>query len=297
MASQRGTVLKRNYFFAFLILLIGFGGLLGYDLYFKPYILSQTVVKVKAGAGGYLPRNYVLQPGDLYLDSVQTKDVPSDAVTELSRAEYKMTNTDLTDGSILTGALVDVSDLAPRQDEGIFPIPQEAIYAINGSLRSKDRVDIYLVEGESRDNHAAGYSTVAASGMGLDGKGGAPGIAATSSAPLSPDPAGSDVAPGLNGSQAAGPAASNPAVISPAGTETVPPEDSRSNLFLSGVTVNYVRSEDNNDVLDSENGNNNNRITSTGKVAAPELKLKKSEGEQLGQYLEQGMKLWIVRVQ
>lgn len=68
-------------------------------------------------------------------------------------------------------------------------------------------------------------------------------------------------------------------------------------VFLSGVTVNYVRSEDNNDVLDSENGNTNNRVTSTGKVAAPELKLKKSDGELLGQYLEQGLKLWIVRVE
>ncbi|WP_151732986.1 hypothetical protein [Paenibacillus tengchongensis] len=267
MASQRGTMLKRNYFFAFLILLIGFGGLLGYDLYFKPYVLSQTVVKVKAGSG-YLPRNYVLQPGDLYLDTVQTKDIPADAVTELSRAEYKMTNTDLTDGSILTGALVDVSDLAPRQDEGIFPIPQDAIYAINGSLRSKDRVDIYLVEGASRDRPSDGYSP-----------------AAPGSALASPSPA---------GSAAASPAVSNPVEASP---EQSSPEVSRSNLFLSDVTVNYVRSEDNNDVLDSENGNNNNRITSTGKVAAPELKLKKSDGERLGQYLEQGMKLWIVRVQ
>ncbi|MNW10398.1 hypothetical protein D3C71_2076070 [compost metagenome] len=68
-------------------------------------------------------------------------------------------------------------------------------------------------------------------------------------------------------------------------------------VFISGVTVNYVRTEDNNDVLDSEKGNNNNRFTSTGKVATPELKLKKSDGERLGQFLEQGKKLWIVRVE
>lgn len=77
----------------------------------------------------------------------------------------------------------------------------------------------------------------------------------------------------------------------------VPPEVPARKVFLSGVTVNYVRTEDNNDVLDSENGNNNNRFTSTGKVAAPELKLKKSDGELLGAYLEQGKKLWIVRVE
>lgn len=234
MASQRGHLLKRNYVFAFLILLIGFGGLLGYDLYFKPYVLSQTVVKIRAADGSFLPKNYELKPGDLYLDLVQTKDVPSGVITEISQVERKITNVNLMDGSILTESLVDVSDLEPQKDEGIFPIPKEAIYAINGSLRSRDKVDIYLVEDESQNSSA-------------------------------PD-------------------------------ESLPAESARK-VFLTGVTVNYVRTEDNNDVLDSEHGNTNNRFTSTGKVAAPELKLKKSDGELLGEYLEQGKKLWIVRVE
>lgn len=237
LGSQRGHLLKRNYLFAFLILFIGFGGLLGYDLYIKPYVLSQTVVKIKVAEGGFLPKNYELKPGDLYLDSVQTKDIPSGVITEISQVERKITNVNLMDGSILTESLVDVSDLEPQQDEGIFPIPKEAIYAINGSLRSRDKVDIYLVEGEQ---------------------------------------------PGKAGI---------------AGNETTQLAAPPRKVFLSGVTVNYVRTEDNNDVLDTENGNINNRFTSTGKVAAPELKLKKSDGELLGQYLEQGKKLWIVRVE
>lgn len=248
MASQRGTLLKRNYFFAFLILLAGFGGLLGYDLYFKPYVLSQTVVKIKVAEGGFLPKNYELKQSDLYLDSVQTKDVPSGVITEITQVEHKITNVNLMDGSILTASLVDVSDLEPQQDEGIFPIPKEAIYAINGSLRSRDKVDIYLVEGEAPNKERSGGATAET---------GTPGA-------------------GTGGSE----------LIRPA-----------RKVFLSGVTVNYVRSEDNNDVLDSEKGNTNNRVTSTGKVAAPELKLKKSDGELLGQYLEQGKKLWIVRVE
>ncbi|QSF46001.1 SAF domain-containing protein [Paenibacillus tianjinensis] len=248
MASQRGTLLKRNYFFAFLILLAGFGGLLGYDLYFKPYVLSQTVVKIKVADGGFLPKNYELKQSDLYLDSVQTKDVPSGVITEITQVEHKITNVNLMDGSILTASLVDVSNLEPQQDEGIFPIPKEAIYAINGSLRSRDKVDIYLVEGDSPNKERSG-GTIAETG--------APGAGTGDSEPVSP----------------------------------------ARKVFLSGVTVNYVRSEDNNDVLDSENGNTNNRVTSTGKVAAPELKLKKSDGELLGQYLEQGKKLWIVRVE
>lgn len=262
MASQRGHLLKRNYFFAFLILTVGFGGLLGYDLYFKPYVLSQTVVKIKAANGGFLPKNYELKPEDLYLDSVQTKDIPAGVIRSMDQVEHKITNVNLTDGSILTESLIDVSNLEPQQDEGIFPIPKEAIYAINGSLRSRDKVDIYLVEGDSAaKSRSGGYSPAAAGGAGTSGE-----LAAS-------EPANANAAEG-----------SLPAV--PA-----------RQVFLSGVTVNYVRTEDNNDVLDSENGNNNNRFTSTGKVAAPELKLKKSDGELLGQYLEQGKKLWIVRVE
>ncbi|MFD2875646.1 hypothetical protein ACFTAO_06130 [Paenibacillus rhizoplanae] len=57
MSTKRGRLLKRNYFFAGLILLIGFGGLLGYDLYLKPYVLSQTVVKNQGGwRGASCPR-------------------------------------------------------------------------------------------------------------------------------------------------------------------------------------------------------------------------------------------------
>ncbi|MNW55986.1 hypothetical protein D3C74_336820 [compost metagenome] len=194
-----------------------------------------------------MPKNYELKQSDLYLDSVQTKDVPSGVITEITQVEHKITNVNLMDGSILTASLVDVSDLEPQQDEGIFPIPKEAIYAINGSLRSRDKVDIYLVEGDSPNKERSGGTAET----------GAPG-AGTGESEL----------------------------IRPA-----------RKVFLSGVTVNYVRSEDNNDVLDSENGNTNNRVTSTGKVAAPELKLKKSDGELLGQYLEQGKKLWIVRVE
>lgn len=235
MATRGRQLLKRNYIFAVLILIVGFGGLLSYDLYIKPYVLSQTVVKVKATKNGFLPKNVELTREDLYLDSVQTKDIPAGAITAYEQVMHKITNVDLTDGSILTEPLVDVSDLEPQGDEGIFPIPKEAIYAINGSLRSRDKVDLYLVDADIKNVPAEELQTAS------------PPIPATS-------------------------------------------------LFLSDVTVNYVRTEDNNDVLDSEDGNVNNRFTSTGKVAVPELKLKKSDGELLGQYLEQGKQLWIVRV-
>ena len=242
MSFRRSHLLKRNYVFAFLILITGFGGLLGYDLYFKPYVLSQTVVKVRVSAGKFLPKNYELKASDLYLDKVQTKDIPSSVISEISQVEHKVTNVKLTNGSILTESLIDVSELEPAQNEGIFPIPKEAIYGINGSLRSRDKVDIYLVHEVKARVNAQSERNV---------------------------PVLSDISPVSEEQQA----------------------------FLRGITVNYVRTEDNNDVIDSENGNTNNRFTSTGKVASPELKMKKEQGQLLKQYLEQGFKLWIVRVE
>lgn len=241
MSAPRSHLLRRNYVLASLILVIGFGGLLGYDLYFKPYILSESVVKVRVSGGGVLPKNHELKPAELYLDSVQTKDVPAGAVTSLEQAERKITNVSLTDGSILTGELVDLNDLEPRSDEGIFPVPKDAIYAVNGSLRSRDKVDVYVVQGSDSRRDSGLLQT---------------------------------------GDQEISEAA-------------LPPGEA----VLTGITVNYVRTEDNNDVRDTELGNDNDRVTSTGKVAAPELKLKKEEGEMLKGYLERGFKLWIVRVE
>lgn len=220
-----------RYLIAILILLIGFGGLLGYDLYFKPYILSEKVVKVKVDGEGYLPKNHSLVRSDLFLDSVDKNDIPKNAVREISQVENKILNVNISDGVILTESLVDVDDLEPNEDEGIFPIPKDSIYAINGSLRSRDKVNLYLI------------------------------------------------APKKSGDME---------------TEEMPQDDE---VFLTNITVNYVRTDDNNDVQDTENGNDNNRFTSTGKVSAPELKILKTEGQKLKKYLEDGYKLWIVRVE
>ncbi|MDH6374264.1 hypothetical protein M2444_006114 [Paenibacillus sp. PastF-3] len=226
---------KLHYFLSILVLLIGFGGLFGYDLYIKPYVLSQKVVKVKVASGGYLPKNYELSTKDVYLEAVQTKDVPINAIHSIKDVENKILNVNLTDGVILTESLVDVDDLEPGPNEGIYPIPKEAIYAINGSLRSRDKVDIYLVKDRTKEQKSASSDAI-----------------------------------------------------------DVPSVDS---AFLTAVTVNYVRTEDNNDVKDTENGNITNRTTSTGKVSVPELKIPNEDAKQLKQYLEQGDKLWIVRVE
>lgn len=225
---------RMNYLLSILICIVGFGGLLGYDLYVKPYLLSEEIVKVKVSSGEYLPKNHELQAADVYLDSVQTKDVPTNALRDPSQVEGKILNVAVTNGVILTESLVDVDELEPKKDEGIYPIPKDAIYAINGSLRSRDKVNIYLVKNPNKKTDAMDQA------------------------------------------------------------ETL---ESAGEPILQNITVNYVRTDDNNDVKDTEDGQYTNRFTSTGKVSSPELKLTQKQGEELKPYLEQGMKLWIVRVE
>lgn len=236
-------LLKRNYIYAFLVLIIGFGGLLGYDLYLKPYVLSERVVKIKVTQGSILPKNYILKKQDLYIDSVQTKDVPENVIRSLSAVENKILNVSVTNGVILTDSLVDVNELEPKEDEGIFPIRKEDIYAINGSLRARDKVDVYLVYTDEQRKKSQTTPTTA---------------------------------------EAAVPVVEEPSL----------PEKS----YLSRISVNYVRTDDNNDVQDTAEGKTTNRVTSTGKISAPELLLTNDQGAELKAYLEKGYKLWIVRV-
>lgn len=281
MSLWRKGGIKRNYILAVLILIAGFGGLFGYDLYFKPYVLAQPVVKVRSGEGGVLPKNHKLRTEDLYLDTVQTKDVPAGAITKLEQVEQKVTNVGLTEGSILTESLVDIDRLEPTAEEGVFPIPKDAIYAVNGTLRSRDKVDIYLMEGEQQQRMRSEGRPVLVPSPEVTGNAGPPDR-------LTGKPGSGE---SLTGDSTTGDSAES-GMHRGAVLDKLPEE-----AFLTGVTVNYVRTEDNNDVQDSDQGNTNQRYTSTGKVASSELKLRKEDGRRLKQYLEQGWKLWIVRVE
>jgi hypothetical protein len=217
------------------VFLIGVGGLLFYDLYFQPYVLSTGVVKVKVQSD-FMPKNHKLTNDDLYIDKVSSQDIPKNALLSFDQAVNKIINVNLTDGTMLTNSLVDVDDLQPGNGEGIFPIPKTSIYAINGTLRSRDKVDIYLVQDK-------------------------------------------DTKTGVTGQ--------NNSVLLPA-------EQAK---FLEKIAVSSVRTEDNNDVKDTDSGNTNNRATSTGKVSTPELKLTDEQGSNLKDFLQAGYKVWIVRVE
>lgn len=233
---------KWQYVLAIALFLVGGGLLFTYDFYLQPYVFAKEVVKVKTDVNG-LPKSYELSAADVYLDSVPSAHVPSGAFTDINEVLGLKLNTTLSDNVILTSSLLDTNHLQPGPNEGIFPLPKTAIYAINGSLRAGDKVDIYLVQDSEKMRSQNQF-----------------------------DPATGEMK-----------------------NEQVSLET--SDVFSTDVSVVYVRTEENNDVKDTEEGKSTNRSTSTGKVATPELLLDKELGKELGDRLAKGYTLWIVRVE
>ena len=215
-----------------MIFLLGIGGILFYDRYYVPVIMSENVVKIKVDQEiQFLPRNYTLKEDDLFIDKLPSEHLPKGYLTSIDQAVGKVLNVNLTNGTILTDTMIDLDDLTPAAGEGIFSIPSDAIFAVNGTLRRRDRVNVYLItDPRSRSR-----------------------------------------------------------------TENV--EQESSTTFLNNVQVAYVRAANNNDVRDTEEGNINDRITSTAQVAHIEVILTEQQGIELKKMIEQGYLLWIVRVE
>lgn len=134
-----------QFLLAILIFVGGIAMLFGFHLYVKPALFSKDVVRVTTA----LPRNATVTGKNLQLDRVDSDAVPEHAITDVKEVIGKKTNVDLPAGMMLTRELVDVEGLQPNASEGYFPIPKSAIYAVNGSLRAKDEVDIYLMQAPS----------------------------------------------------------------------------------------------------------------------------------------------------
>lgn len=106
--------------------------------------MTKDVVKVKTDSES-ISRNYQLKEEDLYIDKVPVQHLPDQYISSIDQAVGKILKVDVTNGTILTSSFIDVDDLEPKPGEGIFAIPKDAIFGINGSLRRRDVVDIYAV--------------------------------------------------------------------------------------------------------------------------------------------------------
>lgn len=220
--SQRGRL-----WISGAVFVLGFAALVVFNWYLKPIWQSEEAVRTLRR----VPKNEVITEQDVVLVRISKDALPERPIRDVREVIGKKANADLPAGLVLAPELIDVDDLNPGPGEAIFPVPKEAIYAVNSSLRAKDLVDLYLYRDPQKDRSEEGQPV------------------------------------------------------------EMPPEP-----FLRGVKVVAARADSGNMILDTEKGNTNNRLTATDRIGHVELLLKDEEVRELRRQIENGYRLWIVRV-
>lgn len=124
---------------ALLILLIGIGGQLAYDFYLRPYVFARKVIVAKTE----ISLNKLITADDIAYMSFPNELVPDGSFTNPADIVGRSAVVTISQGSIITMHLID-DELYPGENQVIFPVPKESIFAVNGSLRKRDLVDISL---------------------------------------------------------------------------------------------------------------------------------------------------------
>lgn len=106
-----------------------------------------------------VPRNQVITDSDIKMSRISSSDVPSNVVTSPDEVVGKVSLVSLSPGVTVTTDFFDAEGLTPKEGEEIFPIPREAIYSINTSLRERDLIDISLYS-DVRDQDIVPNDTV-----------------------------------------------------------------------------------------------------------------------------------------
>jgi hypothetical protein len=132
--------------------LLTMGFVVFYDMYIKERIDSVEVVVVKAGQE--IKKNEMITRSMIAVERRPKQDIIKGAITKdgyndlLSESAAQT----IVGNSMVSKSMVDYDRLIPDESAGeaIRPITDEMIYSQPGSLRRKDRIDIYLVKKEEK---------------------------------------------------------------------------------------------------------------------------------------------------
>ncbi|MDQ0255490.1 hypothetical protein J2S74_002872 [Evansella vedderi] len=124
------------------------GFIVFWDLYLKDGITSEEVVIVRPHV--QIEAKEAIQREHLMIESRHRSSlvdgaVLADQIDEIVGYDAAVL---LVGNSILSTSHIDFDDIVPNPEEGeaIRPIPDEWVYAKPGSLRRKDRIDIYVIQ-------------------------------------------------------------------------------------------------------------------------------------------------------
>lgn len=127
--------------------------IVAWEFIFKDKIDSVEVVVVKAGEK--IERKEKITEDKVMIERRTKKDLIQNVVypSDLNKILGKEASQLIVSNSMISTDMIDFDDLIPnaKKHEAIRPIPQDWIYAAPGSLRRKDRIDIYTIKSESLD--------------------------------------------------------------------------------------------------------------------------------------------------
>jgi len=125
-----------------------------YDFYLKERIDSEEVVVVKAGTT--IPKTERIDKKHLMIERRPKSSLLEDVVLakDIDKIIGNDTKHELVGNQMISMSMIDFDDLVPDTEfgEAIRPITGEWIYAQPGSLRRKDKIDIYLVHPDGTTN-------------------------------------------------------------------------------------------------------------------------------------------------
>lgn len=127
-----------------LLFLTGSAALFVFQIYIQPTINTKEVLTLRHD----VPKYHVLSDSDLLLRRVQSDGLPEGHLTQMNDVVGKKTMMALPEGMMLTPELIDVDELNPTDGQLIVPIPKNAIFAVNASLRAGDWVMVSFYRAE-----------------------------------------------------------------------------------------------------------------------------------------------------
>jgi len=217
---------------------------------------------------------------DVAVQYVHREAVPKDALRRTSDIVGQTLQTNVPQGSFLFGAWFEVDVLQPKEGEVLLPVPNSVIFAMGSSLRMRDTVHLYFFEANTR---AVPGNTLDAGGQRQSGNEGF--AMPEASTPRTASPQFDTSAQEMKDIGAA---------AGEAGQEEMP-DGMLSPLVIRNVLVSSVWSANGNVVMDTAEGKDNDRKTSSEKINAVELLVKQEIASQIQEMISRGYKLWIVR--
>lgn len=120
-------------------------GAIGAVILWEAYLDDLINTKEVVVATTTLEKNAVIGKADVKLARIPIDQVPENVITDPNKTIGKETAFIIRKGQQIVTDTIDFEGIVPNSDQVIVPIPKEWLVTVPGSLRRKDKVNIYEV--------------------------------------------------------------------------------------------------------------------------------------------------------